>query len=295
MAAGLADLVAAPPLQPPVNGLLNSASVVDFDQPAPQGRDGSPSGAAPIRWEGGLKFPPEICPTIEVFALGCGTGATLVSGGTHPAGVDYEPFVVVAHDECSMFGWEAADYEGRARRALSVVEGIGAEYEFWTGTQISGNQHLASNDATTLNGGTAYALAAGLAALVQAIADARIGVGMIHAPVGLVQRWFGLQLLYRDGGRLFTANGNIVVPGSGYTGSAPDGTAVSSTAVWAYATDPVQVLRGPVSVFPDTLAQAVHQAGGSWDNTQVNFRAERPFAIQWNGCLHAAAKINPAS
>lgn len=289
MVAGVADLIAAPPLRPPVTGLLNSAQVIDFDASEPLGADGRPrDDFTPVRWEGGLRFPPEICPTIEIFALGCGTGATLVSGGTHPAGVDYEPFVVVARDECSTYGWQAADYRGRAERALAVVETIGVEFEFWTGTQVGANNHLASTDATTLNSGTAYALHAGLAALVRAIADARIGQGMIHAPVDLVELWFGNGYLWRDSSnRLYTANGHLVVAGDGYTGSAPDGTGATPTATWAYATDLVQVLRGPAAVFPDTLAQATKK-----DTNIVDFRAERPFAVQWNGCLHAAAKIN---
>lgn len=279
MASGPAEVVQAPPLSPPGQGLLLSAEVID-----------DPNAA---HWVEGVTFSPEVCSGTGLYAL-CGATPT-DPGNTRTANRSFEPFVVFQDDECSTFGFEQADYEGRARRGLLAHESAMVEAEFWSGALLSANAHLAQPNAVNFplaqpRGSTAQASRVGLAVLDQAIADARVGLGMIHVPPILLALLVGNQQLRWDGRRWISPMGNVVVGGSGYPGSAPDGTGGGDQTVqWAYATDLVQVIRGPITTTPETMAQALNRS-----TNVVTFRAERPFAVLWSGCAHAAVKITIA-
>lgn len=239
--------------------------------------------------------------TLSANATGAGTGLAFTvygrfSPANHPAGLTYVPFVVDAYDRCSTFGFEAADYEGRARRALAARESKAVEAEWWRGALFPTNPHLdnsgsapAATNAVTLAGGTAQTLRTGLALLVQAIADGNGGVGMIHARPFLVDLWLGLQVLWRSNdGKFYTGGGHLVVPGAGYPGTGPTGQATSATSEWAYATDAPEIHRGPVEVFANSMAQVVNR-----DQNTVTVRAERMYGIAWNAILNNAVNINP--
>ena len=238
---------------------------------------------------------------LSANATASGTGlAFVIYGRTSPtnrlAAQGYDSFAVDAYDYCSTFGFEAADYEGRARRALAARESKAVELEFWRGTVHPANPHLDNSGAnpippTTLAAGAAQTLALGLALLVQALADGNGGVGMIHARPFLVERWYGLYLLRQaTDGKLYTGNGNLVVPGSGYPGTGPAGQAVTATSEWAFATDAVEVHRGPVEVFANTPAETMNRS-----TNQITVRAERLYGLAWNGITSSAVNINPTS
>lgn len=282
MATGPAAVIPAPALTPPPTSLIRTATVIEHPDD--------------VHWGGALEWSPEGC--------GAATAVTQCDQAAKPgaknrgATIRYEAFGVVAYDSCGTFGFPSQDYEGRARRLLAARESKAVEAEWWTGALISTNPHLAMTggtngpNAVTLSGGTAQPLRLGLALLTQYLADLNGGMGMIHARPLLVEMWFGLQLLYRDaGGKLYTGLGNQVVAGSGYPGTGPTGQAVTATSEWAFATDNVEVHRGPVSVLGPG---APGITGTDLINNAVVARAERLYALTSNGCVNGAVNINPA-
>jgi hypothetical protein len=126
---------------------------------------------------------------------------------------------------------------------------------------------------------------------VQSIADNRLGKGMIHARPFLVTMWSSFGLLRADNsGKLFTFNGNPVVPGYGYTGASPAGVAPTTTSVWAYATSYPQIHRGEVEVFASEQDRA---ASFDRTNNTVTVRAMRLYSVAFNTCAVTAVNIDP--
>lgn len=264
--------VEAPAPSPPPNGLLRSAVVIDD---------------AAMRW-GEVVWAPESCGNATVFDP-CAASEVTSLAANRPASRSFVPFVVDAYDTCSTFGFAAADYEGRARRALAARETKAVEAEWWEGDLFSANPHLAAPAATILGGGSAQSRRLAVALLTQAAADLNAGTGMIHV------RAFLAALLFSDGlvrvgndGKLYTGTGLLVVPGAGYTGTGPAGQAIGANTEWAYVTDPVEVHRGPVEVFANQLAETVDRGRNT-----VAVRAQRLYAIAWNGCALAAVNVDP--
>lgn len=240
---------------------------------------------------------------LSATATASGTGLAFAVYGrlpalNHPGGLTFQPFVVDAWDRCSTFGFEAADYEGRARRALAARETKAVEAEWWRGQLFPSNPHLdnsgsapAATNSTTLVGGVAQTVSLSLALLVQAIADGNGGVGMIHARPLVVTRWMNQNMIRREtDGKLYTEAGVMVVPGRGYPGTGPTGQAVSATSEWAYATDAPDIHRGPVEVFSNTMAETVH-----FRLNTVTVQAQRLYGIAWNAIMNVAVNINPTT
>lgn len=282
MATGPAFVTQAPALTPPPTSLIRTATVIEHPDD--------------LHWGGAMEWSPEGCADAVVVAQ-CVQAAKL--GSRNRSGrIRFDAFGVLAYDSCSTFGMAAEDYEGRARRALAARESKAVEKEWWTATLVTANPHLAMA-AAGANGGTAattvvagaQGLRTGLALLVQALADGNGGSGMIHARPFLVQLWYGLDLLYRDGGgKLWTGEGNQVVAGAGYPGTGPAAEARTASSEWAFATDAVDVHRGPVSILGPG-GPGVENL--DYANNEVIVRAERLYGLVFNGCVNAAVQFDP--
>lgn len=197
------------------------------------------------RWEDGFEYLPELTlgQSMEIFVPH--SGSTKRTDHTQSGFISYDPFVTVSHDDRSMFGWPASSFAERAQRAQRAAlahEPWEVEHEFWTGDLVPTNDHLTASAATptssanrtgvahadpTAAPGTTLGVAVGkaqaMAALVQAIAKADAGYGMIHATPYLVQLWMSTFPYIRDAsGRIYTVNMNLIVPGYGYPGTGPD-------------------------------------------------------------------------
>jgi hypothetical protein len=203
------------------------------------------------------------------------------------------PFTVHAEFECSPVGLAGA--EAIASDALTRVEQTQIETAFWTGT--AGGQavvfpHLGA--ATEIVDGdvilqpvaspvvTGADVAHALGALEQELADCYKGQGVIHVPRAALPTLDAWGLARDDGsGRLVTLAGNLIVAGTGYTGSGPDGTAPAEGTTWIYATGAVWGYRSA----PD-----VSQLRDSLDRTSNTLRmqAERTYLISFECCLLAA-------
>lgn len=261
--------------------LVNSSSVAG---------DGAPSDDRWFVGNRGFEFQPEAC-SGGWIENPCDV-AQRSALPDRPSKLRVMPFEVVTGDRCSTFGWQEAEYQRRAQDLLERCESTLISRELWEGmlAQSEGwndNLYLASPTSDTVTDAPAGVIDV-LACLEQGLAECGCGVqGMIHATRQLVTHWaaLGPSVLRLENGILRTVHGTIVVSDAGYTGTGPNG---ETDAVWAYATGMVHVLRGPVTVTPDTLT-------GVWsDVNDLEFYASRPAAYAWDGCCHLAAEADLA-
>lgn len=310
---GPPDIVGAPPLVPAPLSIVTSCPVLDVNPDQPFTPEGDPGrGVLPgptwQRWAQGFQFLPELIGPAGGYAwcndipmpdmINC-DGKVVVS-----------VFEVIEEDIRSESGIKASDARDRVQRGLLAHEAWRVENEWWTGTLNPDNPHL--NGANPFypallqeggSSGAALGLATSLGLLEQAIAHSDAGKGIIHCTPYVFNAWAtrgGIPFRY-DGGspgnstHIYTPNGNLVIPGYGYDGSAPadiDANAADlqfQTEQFAYATDMVYLLRGPVTIEPDK------QSDMSPDITvfgKVAWRATRPWAIYSNGGLRAAVFVD---
>lgn len=256
----------------------------------------SPDGA---HWQQGITWV-ERCPTGDSTYEDClavtGTGAP-PEPAAKTANVDQTlrgatPFTVYAEFECSPVG--LADAETVASDALARVEQQQVEAAFWTG--VAGGQpvvfpHLA-DDTEALDGDIVLQMAASpvvtgadvvhaLGALEQELADCYAGQGLIHVPRSVLPTLAAWNLVEERDGRLYTTAGNLVVAGTGYTGSGPDGAAPAEGTAWIYATGAAWGYRSDpyVSRLRDSLDRS--------SNT-LRMLAERTYVLGYECCLLAA-------
>lgn len=256
----------------------------------------SPGG---VHWQQGITWV-ERCPTGDTTYDEClsvtGTGAppeppaktANITQTTRGA----LPFTVYAEFECSPVG--LSDAEATASDALARVEQQQVETAFWTGT--AGGQpvvfpHL-SADTEALDGEVVLQMVASpvvtgadvvhaLGALEQELADCYAGQGLIHVPRNALPTLAAWNLIEDRDGRLYTTAGNLVVAGTGYTGSGPDGTAPAAGTTWIYATGAAWGYRSDpyVSRLRDSLDRS--------SNT-LRMLAERTYVLGFECCLLAA-------
>ena len=210
------------------------------------------------------------------------------------------PYVVLVEDSCSTFGFEARDFIGRATRLLDNATPNAMEDEFWTGTLTqaagTGNNYLTNaSSVTDLTPGTVPSITRAIQILEDALAGAGFGgQGMIHAMPQAIPNFLGAR---RVGPQLLTVADNIVVPGSGYTGTGPVGNANATPPTgqtWLYATDLVSVRIDKAQVFPDNFQEALDR-GYSGQPNRITFRAERFAAATFDGYRHFACRAVLAS
>lgn len=280
----------APSLATPVNGvqpepikygLLNSKTLAGV---ASNGE----------RWETGISVDSWACNATTRIVSIC-SPASAVSG-TEP-GSDgpwtAEPFDVQAEYECSTFGFNANNYQEKARAALKLCESKLIEREFWTGALAqqdpeNDNRYLASSTAVdvTPTPGTAIKPMFALALLEQALADCGCGAeGVVHMTRGTASALEKNLQPERD--YLLTRLGTLAIAGSGYTGSGPNGVHPGGTKAWMYATGPVSVLTGESIVVPATLSEATNIS-----NNSISMRAENFAAVGWDGCCQFAVLVD---
>lgn len=259
-----------------------------------------PAAGGP-HWQQGITWV-ERCPTGDTTYDEClavtGTGEA-PEPPAKTANVDQTtrgalPFTVFAEFECSPVG--VADAETVASDALTRVEQQQVEAAFWTG--VAGGQavvfpHL-SADAEVLDGEvvlqtvaspvvTGADVVTALGALEQELADCYAGQGLIHVPRTALPTLAAWNLVAERDGRLYTTARNLIVAGTGYTGSGPDGAAPAAGTAWIYATGPAWGYRSDpyVSRLRDSLDRS--------SNT-IRMLAERTYLLGFE-CCHLAAHI----
>jgi hypothetical protein len=216
-------------------------------------------------------------------------------------------FTVFAEFDCSPVGQglSATDLQGKAEEALARQEAYQVSRAFWTGQAgTSGSTlqttvwpHLAAESALddpqvirlqtaatiVTGGGASQDPAVALGVIESNLASCYGGEGVIHIPLTAFPSFKANHLVHRENpGDLWrTAAGNIVVPGSGYTGSSPAGAAPAAGTAWIYATGALFAYRSDVFVplFPENFDRA--------ENT-VKYQASRTYLFGFECCHYAA-------
>lgn len=276
MATGLFEPVEAPPAQAPFTGLVASLGVTNGgDQ----------------RWVNGFSWAPETCFEAHTMSV-CGAEAQAQQGNAGGGIVYYRPVGLHVDEVCRTRFTSGVDaMQARVRRQLTASTSYLLARELWLGTATQAdpydtptgdvnitNPYLASSSANVIAGTPDPIEALGL--LEETASRAALGQDVhLHVPRVLMPQ-FG-QILVQQGPKLRTQTGALVISDPGYTGSGPAGQAESPTAVWMYATAPVQVRLGDI----ETLG--VPRVA---DNTMLVV-AERPAAAAFDPCVHFAISV----
>jgi hypothetical protein len=242
------------------------------------------------RWANGMVWRPETCFPAHIMEV-CGDVHQADVGGVDGGLAYYLPVGLHVETTCVTRVNTTADDEARVRRQLMAASSFLLARELWLGTETQANPYdtptgdtnitnayLASADATVI-AGTPDPIEA-LGELEEAATRAGLGQDVhLHVPRVLMPQ-FG-QILNQQGKQLRTQTGALVISDPGYTGSGPAGQAESSTAVWMYATAPVQVRLSDIDTF------TVHNQAA---NTRLMV-AERAGAATFDPCVHFAISV----
>lgn len=274
------NVVPAPAAQPPRYSLLVAAEVITDDTTS--------------RWEiDGITWAPEQCAGGGAAAVECFGNTAALDIPANPANAEADPFLVWAGDKCSAIGFQARDYEGRARRLLEATQSARVAHEFWQG-EIAAAESLdnvpladASSDTVTT---TEASVRNAFGLLEGALADCGDGRrGMIHVTPQVFTHAQSWGLVVQQGQLWVTAVGTIVVEDAGYPGTGPNGEPADTTQ-WAYATSLVQVRLSALDITPETFVEAFDR-----EVNLVEYRAQRLALVQWDQCCHFAAEVNIAT
>lgn len=219
-------------------------------------------------WRNGVTFQ-DICglagTTYDPF---CVTGNTPAEKAGNVTVETYGalPFTVFGEVDCSPVGYSQEEQRQRAVDALTRNESWQVERAFISGRAGGDTNivypHLAHNAevvdtlgitlqcaATQVTGSTVLDVVEGLDRLEAAIGNCYGGQATIHLPLSLAESMIAWGLIKPDGVQMKTAGaGNLVAIGAGYDGRSPAG-AVSSAALWVYATPPVFAYRSAPETF----------------------------------------------
>lgn len=252
------------------------------------------------RWigPGGYVLEGEPCPDPAAYTASldfCAPARTWGPGRRFRASLaEQHPFLVGTAVECSTLGSPAdvvARFGDQARRALELAQWPQIANELWTGqrSQIEGwaNRRLAHPDATVLSA-TPVGIIEAIAALEDAFGACSAGdTQLIHVPRKLVAYLDAAGIIESTpgSGRIFTANGSLVIADRGYPGTSPGGEEPAAGTAWIYSTGILSARLGAIRIPERDLADAV-----SAPTNDVAIRAERPAAIAWL-CCHLAVPV----
>lgn len=247
------------------------------------------------RWQGGIQWTPEQiggggaaaydwCPA---FSPNGTNAARSVKANIGTA--DADPFLVWAEDHCSTLGFQARDYESRARRQLEATQSYWIAKELWSGAQAIAATPDLDNTYLTKDpdniGGAAAAPAGQLAKLERGLALMLFGRrGLIHVSPQILDVLAETTIITQTGQIWQTPMGTPIVSDAGYDGSKPVGS--GSTNEWMYATPMIGVRLTAVEVLPATLAEAVNRA-----TNLATVYAQRQVLLQWDDVTPAGTKL----
>lgn len=275
------QIVTAAPLLPPRISLVSAATLID---------------AGDERWGNGIVWEPEGCgDNTGVFDPACPTGTQTKEVDATCVEACAGGFVIWAAKTRSTFDLREKgsgdDLKAQIERKLLACESKLIEGELYTNSLGLCTTAIASTGAEDVSAGTPSRPEVALAVLEQNLAEASCGQrAMIHVTPYMINRIIalgGFGLLTLDGNTWVTPMGNVVVPGRGYDGRAPDGTAATSDSEYMYATSWIALRRGALQTYPRNLSEAVARS-----TNDVLFYSERLAVGQWDPCLHFAIEVD---
>lgn len=254
----------APQAVPPSSGLLSLAREGDTSDP---------------HWEGGYNYvaelPVRIARNLSTTNFGA-SGANIGSGESRQI-VRVKPVRLHIEDSASTMQ-NVEDQQARLERIMIALSSHLLERELWTGeiSAIDGsdNPRLATPDAEIVTGGTSVQKA--IARVVGAFAALGMGDAMVHLPKSL-----GIMVpdAWRNADTL-QEHGFVVVSGSGYPGTGPDGTGTD----WIYCTEMVTTR---LSESIDTSQMDGGVANINRADNSIRYQAERIGAADFAGPVFA--------
>lgn len=290
MALGNRQRVTAPAVGAVRRGLIAAAIQVDD---------------ADERWVGGFAYEPAACGSLLPRPVVCED--TTKPSDVDPAGPrEYDPVYLTGADVCTTLD-NGRDRIGLARANLLATQSHQLEQEFWDGvatraaTPDLANAYLAEGGAGGAEVLTDDPVGYGdaLAILDDQLARCLHGTqGMIHATPLTVALWLTIGAIRVEGQRLLTAMDNIVVAGSGYSGSAPGASAGDAPIPPAnlaaeanvYGTGLVYVRLGAEARIGESAVSEVDRSV----NTQTVL-VERPAAATFAGCCLLTIPVDHTS
>jgi len=286
-AGGDASQIPPPPVHFP--------NAVDYSDARP---DATEDPEAPVnineptnheRWEGGFSFLPESNGD-GVIWVPCGTSNT--SAVTDADAIQsYVPTVVQVSVKRSSWNFQVIDFKGRSARFLDLVSHRDTAAEFWFGTKAQAetlpNNYLTKAGFTDL--GTATNATDALSELQTYITGTASGGGwgFIHTSPRVLNEWLDLRLVHACLDDLenicyHDAFGNEIIVSPGYP------TTVNGSSNWeAYATGPVYGKLGGMMLVPQDIKAALNRS-----NNTIEYRAERFWALVWDGAQHAKVQVS---
>lgn len=244
------------------------------------------------RWEIGIAFTPEATAvTGDILDDVCGDAVR--SDPPALTIVEYQPWEVSASVKCDAPSFTEGELNERGHRQLAKVLTRAVEMELWRGEKSQANawpNNWLANSAsyTDLSAGGARPLAYALADLQYGLARAYNDAGVIHASARLVSLWHSAQMIeLADDGRFIDIFGNTILCGPGYDGSDDTGTVDATlTTEWAYATGPIGLRIGEVTIINEPVATVDHTTN------QVAIHAECFAAAYWDNQAHLAIQVD---
>lgn len=279
-------------------GLYVPATAIANEPPRHNLLDSAEELEAPSTWAHGVQLRGESCAAISSWAPDCAFWPDGEKPEFAEPGIlgyaEYPTFMVYAEISCQLAPKEANDEVIEiTKRILRNGRTKAIEAELWTGSQnVTGFPNVLQDDPVIIGGGDALGYNFGLSVAGQALANCGIGTrGFIHAPPLVVSEWIAAGYLEEDErGRLVTiVRGDVVVAGSGYPGTGPEGEAISGNEAWIYATGPVAVKIGgddEIEIIAENNMSADHRT-----NT-LTVRAQQEALVAFDPCCHYAILVS---
>lgn len=251
---------------------------------------------ADTRWQGGITYRPinSNVPSAANSTFYPCNAAFNVETETQTT-VSWDPWGIALGDECLSGSTDEDEENARAERRLQLETEYLLSRTFWTGDVGSGtfasvgapNRPLADTASDELTTTGPVGIVTGFSRLIQYLADT-IGSqrGMIHVAPAVLPFLAFYGVAVRDGFQVLTTIADhVVVPGTGYDGSAPDGSAAGAGTTWIYATSMVRAAAAPIQV---------HSYLNRSGETNVNMwetRASRIVIAEWDLQAHGAVQV----
>lgn len=281
-AVGPETIATSAPLTPPTVSLLTSAqTIIETDE----------------NWTRGISLQLEGCGNAHAWEP-CNLANDIKCLDPNAGSLTYHPYMIYSTNQCNTWGLgrapEAEERSARNKRQFLAAESYVIEKELWEGQMgvlnpDAINPKIQSPTATTLTSGPITVVQA-LAAIEDALGDcSQGGRAMIHMRPGMLVRLLadgGSGLARREGNYYLSPMDNIIVPGRGYNGGAPDGTPATADAEWIFATGMVSVRRGAIQTI-DTNVDTIDRA----TNTHVIFAERWALASFDSTCCHLAVQV----
>lgn len=280
--------IAPPTYQPPLHNLLASA-VLPPDEP-----DG--------RWELGFEFEPDgQTPVLLNSGWVCDpTDKPPKPAQTPPGLVRYRPFQLVTTYTCP-WGRTDAEREAKVRRQLDAGETKALERALWTGAlgQLGNDMYLTNPDNVDLTPtpGTAVSMSDAMGLCADYLASTPTGSqGMIHLIPFVAETAMKHGVNFEDDGKGASSllrtegRGDIVVVGSGYLGTGPNGNVPAAGKVWVHCTPMIHIRRGVPHIYGTGIEGVRRTSNSTWTHI-----AERTAAVYWDGTPVGSVLVDMAT